>query len=298
MAHIVSPLSRIGARTKGYVLGCLASISYGLNPLFAKPLYALGLDPASVLLYRYIGASVMLAVAMIATRRSFRLLPRTLLPLTAAAVLFAVSSLTLFESYTHMDVGIASTLLYVCPVFVALIMWICYRQRLQLTALIAIVVAMAGIALLSLKSSGGMHSPVGIALVMLSALSYAVYIVIINRSRLRDVGTVALTFYSITIGIAVFVIWLVCGHGIVPLPPTPQAWTNVIGIALFPTVISILTMTAAIQIIGPLVTSILEALEPLTALAIGCLIFGESLTTANIVGAVAVIVAVAVIIRK
>ena len=118
----------ISERSRGYVLGAIAAASYGLNPLFALPLYGAGLGVDSVLFYRYVLAVVMLGALMLFRRQSFALRRRDVLPLAAMGVLFSVSSLLLFESYNLMDAGIASTILFVYPVMVAVIMAVGFRE--------------------------------------------------------------------------------------------------------------------------------------------------------------------------
>lgn len=188
--------------------------------------------------------------------------------------------------------GIASTILYVTPFFVAAIMAVFFHQRIPLTGIICIAVALVGIGMLSIKADSTIQNPIGILCVVGSSLTYAVYMIIINRSCLNRMGTVPLTFYSIVAGIFVFAVFMNFFRDLVPLPLTYNAVFNVAGLAIFPTVVSIVTMTVAIQDIGPVPTSILEALEPVTALMIGCWMFGESLTALNMAGVAVVLSAV------
>lgn len=277
---------------RGYLLAAIASCTYGLNPLFAVPLYGMGLNVNSVLFYRYTVAAAVLALVMIVTRVSFRLQRREIIPLVFAGILFAVSSLFLFYSYKFMDVGIASTILYVTPFFVAAIMAVFFHQRIPLTGIVCIAVAMVGIGMLSIKADSTIQNPIGILCVVGSSLTYAIYMIIINRTCLNGMGIVPLTFYSILVGIVVFAVFMDFFRDLVTLPVTYNAIYNVAGLAIFPTVVSILTMTVAIQDIGPVPTSILEALEPVTALMIGCWMFGESLTALNMAGVAVVLSAV------
>jgi drug/metabolite transporter (DMT)-like permease len=284
------------AQVRGYVLGCIGSCAYGLNPLFAKPLYAMGLDVASVLLYRYGFAALLLWLLMAARRQSMRVPLRCVVPLLCAGVLFAVSSLTLFESYHHMDVGIASTILYVTPVFVALILAVFYHQRLSAGKMGIILLAMGGIGMLSIKADSTVQSLLGIGFVLASALSYAIYMVMIDKSVLNTLPTLTLTFYNLCIGVAVYVVKLHFLTQAVPLPLTVAGWGNALGLAVFPTVISLVTMTIAVQDIGPVYTAILGALEPLTAIVVGCVMFGEVLTGLNVCGVVVVLVTVTLLV--
>ena len=119
----------MNAKAKGYILGAIAAATYGMNPLFALPLYKVGMDPDSVLFFRYLFAIPLLGIMLKARGRSFRLQRKEVLPLIGMGLLVALSSLTLFQSYNYMEAGIASTLLFVYPIMVALIMALVYKEK-------------------------------------------------------------------------------------------------------------------------------------------------------------------------
>lgn len=282
-------------KTRGYVLGAVAAASYGLNPLFALPLYQAGLDPDSVLFYRYLLAVVMLGTLMAVRRHSFALSRRDILPLAVMGLLFSFSSLTLFASYNYMDAGIASTILFLYPVMVAVIMALFFRERITAVTVLSILLALAGIALLYRGGDGATLNPVGVALVFLSSLCYAIYIVGVNRSSLRELSTEKLTFYALLFGSIVYLVRL---RGVADLQmiPSPLLWINAFSLALFPTIISLVTMAGAIRRIGSTPTAILGALEPVTALFFGVLVFHEQLTLRILTGVVLILAAVTLII--
>ena len=282
-------------KTRGYVLGAVAAASYGLNPLFALPLYEAGLDPDSVLFYRYLLAVIMLGTLMAVRRQSFALSRRDLLPLAVMGLLFSFSSLTLFASYNYMDAGIASTILFLYPVMVAVIMAVCFRERITAVTVLSILLALAGIALLYRSGDGATLSLVGVGLVFLSSLCYAIYIVGVNRSSLCELPTEKLTFYALLFGLSVYLVRL---RGVADLQmiPSPLLWINAFSLALFPTIISLVTMAGAIRRIGSTPTAILGALEPVTALFFGVLVFHEQLTLRILAGVVLILAAVTLII--
>ncbi len=280
---------------KGYLLGIIGSACYGLNPLFALPLYQKGLSPDSVLFYRYFFAIILLAMLMKYHGQSFSLKRNEILPLAIMGILFSISSLTLFMSYNYMDAGIASTILFLYPIMVAVISALVFHEKLSLMTIIAIVLAFWGISMLNENGSGKPLNFMGLLLVALSALSYAIYLIGVNRSVLKSMPTEKLTFYSILFGISIYLIRLNFLTDLQPLN-TPFMWMNAIGLALLPTVISLVTITASIHLIGSTPTSILGALEPVTALVCGVLVFGELLTFKNIIGILMVLSAVTVIV--
>ena len=195
------------AKSRGCVLGAVAAASYGLNPLFTLPLYEAGMGVDSVLFYRYLLAAAMLGALMLVRRQSFAVRRRDLVPLAVMGLLFSFSSLFLFESYNHMDAGIASTILFLYPVLVAVIMAVGFHEKVSRITMLSILLAFTGIAMLY-KGGGEPLSFLGVALVFLSSLCYAVYIVGVNRSSLRGLPTEKLTFYALLFGLSVYVVRL------------------------------------------------------------------------------------------
>ncbi len=282
-------------KVKGYLLGAVAAATYGMNPLFALPLYKEGMSPDAVLFFRYLFAIPILAVMIRMRGRSFHVEREDILPLAIFGAFFAISSITLFRSYTYMDAGIASTLLFVYPIMVAIIMFAVFRERLSLQLMLCIIMALGGIALLFKGDDGSTLSVTGTALVMVSALSYAIYIVGINKCRLRSVATIKVSFYVLLFGWVVIAISTFAGAGI-HLPDKWYMWIYLLMLGLLPTAISLLCTTSAIKLIGATPTAILGALEPVTALFFGMVGFHEVVTMRDWVGIVLIIVAVTIVV--
>nr|WP_306447108.1 DMT family transporter [Odoribacter splanchnicus] len=285
----------MNVKAKGYILGAVAAATYGMNPLFALPLYKAGMNPDSVLFFRYLFAIPVLGMMIVARGRNFKLKRKEVLPLIIMGLLVALSSLALFQSYNYMDVGIASTLLFVYPILVALIMWIAFKEKLTLPTVLCILLALGGIGLLYKSGDGSTLNLTGIILVMISALSYAIYIVGVNQSTLKNLATLSLTFYVLLFGLVLFLVRVDFGQSL-RVAETWYLWGNLIALAIFPTAISFLCTTQAIQYIGSTPTAILGALEPLTAVFFGVVVFGESLTLRLSCGMLMIILAVTLII--
>lgn len=283
---------------KGYVYGTLSAVSYGTNPLFALPLYAVGLTAASVLVYRYLAGAILMGLMMLYGHRSLRLTGREL-PLTVVAgCLIALSSIFLFEAYRVMDVGLASTLLFVQPVLLAIILRVFFKERITARTMVSIAVCVAGVAFLCNPGKGANVSAEGIVLVLLSALSYAVYLLLVNRSRLARMDSARLTFYALAFGQIVLCAYSGCYTRLQAIPADWLMVGCVIGIALFPTILSFSTVNLALRYVGPIPVAILGALEPITGLMIGVGMFGEVLTFRAVVGVVLILLAVMVLVTR
>lgn len=279
---------------KGYTLGIIAAATYGLNPLFALPVYSHGMNPDTVLLYRYLIALPVLAAMLLLRGRSLAIEKNDILPLFGMGIITALSSLTLFQAYNYMNAGIASTILFVYPVMVAVLMAVCYRERLGTVTITCMGIALAGILLLYKAPDGATLSLTGTILVLTSSLTYAVYIVAANRPRFRRLPTLKMIFYVLLFGSTVFSARLIFSVPYTP-PTVPLDWLCVTCLAILPTAVSFACTTAAIQYIGSTPTAILGALEPVTALLISFAVFGETVTGRETAGIILIILAVSIV---
>lgn len=220
-------------KTKGLVIGACGASSYGTNPLFALPLFAAGISVNSVLFYRYSVALVLFFLwQTFVKKHSLKISKKQALFLFPLGIIFAVSSLTLFMSYTYIDAGIASTILFIYPVLVAVIMAAFFGEKISKRTVIAIILTSVGI---SLFYKGGNGQPLNLK------------------------------------GVA---------------------------LAIFPTILSLETMTIAIKMIGPTPAAILGALEPLTAVFFGVLVFHEQMTLKIACGIALILSAVLIIVLE
>lgn len=286
----------MSTKLKGTIYGVIAAVSYGTNPLGALFLYKEGLNVNSVLFYRFSLAAIILAGIMLVQKKSFSVTRKELGLLGILGILFATSALSLFTSFHYMDAGVVSTILFVYPVMVAVIMALFFKEKLSLVTMLSISLALGGIALLYKGEGGSTLSSIGVLLVMLSSLTYAVYIIVVNKSTLM-MSAVKLTFY-----VLVFCMLVIVVHSFsetnnhLQLLTTPTMWMWAAILALVPTVISLITMVKAVHAIGSTPTAIMGALEPLTAVVIGIAIFGEVLTVRLATGIVLILSAVIIII--
>lgn len=285
----------LGKSITGYTLGIVAAATYGLNPLFALPLYADGMDANSVLLFRYLAGIPIIAIMAIMGGDRLSLNRHEILPLAVLGLLMGFSSLALFESYNCMEASIASTLLFVYPLMVAVIMSLLYHEKFTWITGACLVTAGIGLALLYNGKPGSSLSFNGIAWVMGSALSYAIVLVGINRSVLASMPSNRMTFYLLLFGSLIFVIpSLTCKPVI--LPNNNHLWVCVLALGLLPTAVSLACTAKAIHYIGSTPVALLGVFEPVTAVLCGVLVFGEQLTGRDTAGLVLIMISVLLVI--
>ena len=286
------------SKFRGFFYGLLSSASFGLIPLFAMPVMAQGMAFQSVLAYRFMLATVALGVMLMARKESFRITWNDVPRLCLLSFFYLMSSLFLIWGYEFMASGIATTIHFMYPVLTTLIMMLVYHEKKSLWRIFAIVLAVAGVYLLSVSGGGTQSINVaGLIVVLLSALGYALYLVAVNQLKVRSMKGIKLAFYVFLFSTLFLVPGVEIFSSLQPITDWNMA-TNLVLLALIPTVVSNISLVEAVKSIGSTLTSVLGAMEPVTAVCVGIVVFDEPLTTKILVGIALIITAVTVIILK
>lgn len=280
-------------------------MAYGTNPLGALKLYAEGMNTPSVLFFRFALAWVLIALVMgfrtsslAGNRREpLRVTGKEFSVLSGLGLLFIGSSLTLYLSFRVMEAGVASTILFTYPVMTAAIMAIFFHERLNWVTVTSIVLSFFGVALLYWGDGTATLPAVGVVLVLASALTYALYIILVNRSHLQ-MSSFKINFYVLFYCALGMVGYALFSGQTLMLPPTPTAWFYVAWLAVVPAIMALVLMVYAAKYVGSTATAILGALEPLTAVLIGIFVFGENFTATLAVGIVLILGSVVLIVTK
>ena len=282
----------------GYSAGIITGITYGLNPLFGIPLMNDGASIDSILFFRYGFSVVLLAAFLILSRQSFKVTPKQLGILLILGLLYTSSSICLFESYKYIASGLATTLIFLYPVFVALIM-VGLRVYPTWQVWLAILATFVGVLILAQSDDTQTIDPIGVLLALGSGLSYAIFIVIVNSSRIiRPISSTMLTFYSLSVGMVIFYInTLLSPNDLTTGINGSSAWLCLVGLAILPTIISTATLALSTRKIGATKASVLGVFEPITAIMVGTIAFNEPITTNIIVGISIAIAAIIFMIR-
>ena len=281
----------------GYPAGIITGITYGLNPLFGVPLINNGAAIESILFFRYSFAVLILGAFILLSKQSFKISFKQAGVLLVLGLLYATSSICLFESYNYIASGLATTLIFLYPVLVAIIM-VFIGVVPSWPVWLAIVATFGGVLIMTQGSGGESIDMEGVLLSLGSALLYALFIVIINRSKaIADISNSLLTFYALMVGSFVFLVKITFSDiAITAGLEGSVAWLNLIGLAILPTIVSTATLAIATRNIGATKASVLGVFEPITAILVGTLMFGEPLTTNIIIGICIAIVAVSFMI--
>ena len=277
----------------GYPAGIITGITYGLNPLFAKPLMNAGASTEAILLFRYGIAVILLGAYLLLKKENFRITLKQAGVLLSLGLLYTASSTFLFEAYKYIASGLATTLVFLFPAMVAIIM-VFLKVVPSWPVWLSIAATFAGVMIMTGGAGAEKVNPLGVWFSIASAFVYALFIVIINKSKvISSIPNSLLTFYALLTGTFFFIgRCLFSGADLTAGIDGGMAWCNLIGLAVLPTIVSTASLAVATRNIGATKASVLGVFEPITAILVGTLVFGEALTPNIIAGILISIVAV------
>jgi len=276
-------------KLKGYLLALVSAVSYGLIPLFILPVKALNFPLDTTLFYRFFISAFFILVFLICKKESLKVNRKEFFILLILGLLYGLSSDFLFLGYQLLTPGIASTVLFVYPIFVALLLALFFKEKITRFTFISLLITFSGVLVLSIHDSDLKINFSGLLVCILCALFYAVYMVIVNKSGMKVSG-IKITFYSLFFSSVYYLVKTVLTNE--PLTASPGLILHMSVFALVTTVLSITALIYAIQFIGSTPTSIMGALEPVVAVVISVCCFGEDLTWNLILGGILILVGV------
>lgn len=282
---------------KGAIYAIISSATFGLIPLFSIPLLHAGMSSPTILFYRLTLAAVIMGVIALATRRNFRINARDFGVLIFLSLMYAGTSLGLILSYSYIPSGVSTTINFLYPLLVAIIMTLFFKERSSIWILIAVVISLVGVALLAMGDDNENNSMRGIIYSGATVFTYATYIIGVMKSRAARLDSLVLAFYVLSFAAIYFLIYALSTTGI-QVVHTWSIWKDMLLLALLPTVLSNLTLVLAIKEIGSTMTSILGSMEPLTAVLVGVAHFGEKFNLDGVAGLILIITAVIIVIMQ
>ena len=278
-------------RGLGLLLAVVSATSFGVMPVLTRVVYDDGAEPVGVLAVRFAIAAAVLLVLARARRQP---LPRGR-PLLALAGLGGVGyvgmSLCFFLALDRIPAGLTTLLLYFYPAVVVVLGAVLLRDRPRTAVVWCVLAATAGTALTVGPVGDGQLS--GVLLGLAAALLYAGFIV--AGSLVPGVRPFAATATVLSAGAVVLT-----GLALVTqprLPSSPAAWLALLGVALIGTVVAVTAFFAALALLGPSDTAIVSTVEPVVSVGLAALVLGERLSPVQLLGGLAVLLAVGTLAR-
>jgi len=284
----------------GIFYAAISSMSFGFSPLFSLALIAAGLSDFDILSYRWLIAGLVLMIYAFCKKKSLRLNSfDEAWKIILLSVLRALTSVTLLIGYVNISSGIASTINFMYPVIVTLCMVVFFGEKRSLIDYLAIGASIFGVYLLasgdSIMVEGG-NTRLGLACSLISAFSFAAYYIVMKQVKADKIEVVKFTTWIMMLSAVYFIIGAFICNGKLTVVTDAKSWLNILGLGLWSTMVSNITGVKGNRRIGPTMTSILGALQPLTAVILGVLFLNEHLYTRSLIGCSIILVAVTIIV--
>lgn len=284
----------------GVFYASLSSASFGFSPLFSLGLLAAGLSGFDVLSYRWLIAGLVLMIYAFFKKKSLRINSFSEgWKIAILSILRSITSITLLIGYANISSGIASTINFMYPVIVTICMMLFFGEKRSFMDIVAILVSIFGVYLLasgdSIMVEGG-NTRVGLICSLISAFSFAAYYIAMKQMRADKIEVVKFTTWVMLLSALYFIVCAFIFEGRITMITGGKNWLNILGLGLWATMVSNITGVKAIRRIGPTHTSILGALQPVTAVVLGVLFLGEHLYIRSCIGITLILAAVSVVV--
>lgn len=287
-------------RLNGFFYAAISSASFGFSPLFSIGLLTAGLSNFDILSYRWGISGLVLMIYAFCKKKSLRLLSwNETWKIMLLSALRSLTSITLLIGYANISSGIASTINFMYPIIVAICMMIFFGDRKCPIDIMAIAVSIFGVYLIasgdSLIIEGG-NTALGLTCSFISAISFAAYYILMNRLRADKIEVVKFSTWLMVLSAFYFIVCAFVFNGGLVMVKECRSWLLISGLGLWSTMISNFTGVKAVRRIGPTLTSILGALQPLTAVILGVIFLHEHLYIRSIIGITLIMAAVSVVV--
>ena len=282
---------------KGYLFALVSALTYGMIPLFMIPLKKWGFFSVdTALFYRFLIAAILiLGYLVFYQKESVKINLKEGIIFSILGLFYALSAEFLFIAYDFLSPGIASTIFFIYPIMVALILGIFFKEKITLATTISLIVVVVGVGILSFKPKsnddkdnfGINYIYIGLFVSLLGALMYALYMIIVNKTKINASG-VKVSFYSMVFASLFFLVkTLILGNSVAI--PSLEIGTHLALFSLITTALSVVSLVYAIKFIGSTPTAIMGAVEPVVAVMISVGLFDETLTFSLIAGVIIII---------
>ncbi len=302
MSHILTKYEKKKRRItlNGLFYAAISSASFGFSPLFSIGLLTAGLSNTDILSYRWAIAGFVLMIYAAVKKKTLRLNSfEEFWKIGLLSALRALTSITLLIGYANIASGVATTINFMYPVIVLLCMMLFHGEEKSFINLGAIGLSIVGVYLLAsgdgLRIDGG-NTTLGLVCSIISAVSFAAYYILIKRLRADKIEVVKFTTWIMMLSALYFITAGLISHGKITIVTNGKLWLYILGLGLWATMVSNFTGVKAVRRIGPTLTSILGALQPLTAVALGVLFLDEHLGFKTITGMILIMISVMLVV--
>lgn len=280
---------------KGYIYTALSAIIFGLMPLLTKIIIARGATSLTIPFFRVFYVTIVLFLVLKIKKIDLHLEKRDLI----SAILTSIfgSGLTIIilnESYNYVDTGIATSLHFLYPLFVAILCCFFYGEKIKKKQIISLSFALVGIICFMSKGNGSLF---GYFLAIASGLTYAFYLVKMDKTGLVKMNALKLSFYlALFTTIEIFTMNLFMQEVVFKMDALSYGLLLVL--ALSSSFLATVLLQKGVLLLGSTRASFICLLEPVTSMIVGILWLNEAFTLNKGLGGLAIIISLIIFLKK
>lgn len=280
---------------KGYIYTALSAIIFGLMPLLTKIIIARGATSLTIAFFRVFYVTIVLFFVLKIKKIDLYLEKRDLL----SAILTSIfgSGLTIIilnESYNYVDTGIATSLHFLYPLFVAVLCCFFYGEKIKKKQILSLSFALVGIICFMSKGDGSLF---GYFLAITSGLTYAFYLVKMDKTGLVKMNALKLSFYlALFTTIEIFTMNLFMQDVVFKMDAI--AYGLLLVLALSSSFLATVLLQKGVLLLGSTRASFICLLEPVTSMIVGILWLNEALTFNRGLGGLAIIISLIIFLSE
>lgn len=268
----------------GMLFAMGAAFFYGVSTITAKMSYVGGGNPITISFYRNFISIPMLFVLVKFARISFKVTKREIFGLFVLGVLGGfITGTLLYASYAKISVGLTTCMHFSYPVIVAGIYVLVFKKKFSKTKVISLILGFGGIWFF--LENDAVVNPYGLFTAFMSGVSYAIYLIFMDKWNLKEMNGLKLSFYCcIFSSMSLYAFGLMRGYSFQGVM-SHGAWIWINATAVLVSVLGSSMIPVAVKHVGSTVTGIVGILEPVTSVIMGVLLLGEPFGLKGFIGA-------------
>lgn len=268
----------------------VSGIVFGVMPSIITFCYSQGASKLLVLFFRYFVLSIVLMPIALRHKNTLQLYKKNWWKLLIISSAGICTALLLYSAYTLLPTGVVTTIHFLYPTVVALLCVFVFHEKLSKLNLLCLTLSVSGI-LLIFDMTGQKLDILGIIIAACSSLTWATYIVLLNKLPFEGVSSEQLIWCVSINGIFLTLIYALLTGGL-RVSVSPIGWAAVVGSSILIAVFGSMFFAIGVQQTDAQVSAIASTLEPITSILVGVLFLNESITLRTAIGSALIFLAI------
>lgn len=280
-------------KQKGILYTIIATVLFGITPAVGKITYSMGNNGIQLSFLRHLFVLPIFFIIVFKQQKSFHLSHQQMIDVIKVGLGNAITIVLLYSSYSYIDVGSATVLHFLYPLFVCLLNFILYQQSLNQQQLFCLCLAIIGVLCFMNLSSSSM---MGFFLAVLSGVFFAYYMIGMDHTSIRELSPYVFNFYLVLLNVVVLFILALLTQSFSVMPIAGYILSFVVSILT--SLIAVVLLQRGIYCLGASTTAILSTLEPITSIVIGIAFLSETLTAMKLLGCILVLLSTMILVKN